>query len=273
MKVRKISRKYGWGERKKRCWKFCLQVWTKITCIRDRVILLRAGCFNLKAQFSMLSTYRTQNIQYPTTFCLTGPAVEVACAGMSLDSCKCTGLAGRVRHRWSISAKDYLTISRPSLIVDANGCYSHQYGAAWFFCILFHCQRLLARPLMSALPLHPWPECLLVGRDRRISSISNTRTFSACYLQSLQSTYKNLLFNFWKMQLRVRVALWKWKLSVKVGIVVEFEAKLLKSSILKVKVVKVQLDVFLMMSRVMGVIGGRTPVIVYTVVTLCWRYK
>ena len=35
-------------------------------------------------------------------------------------------------------------------------------------------------------------------------------------------------------------------MSVKVGIVVEFEAKLLKSSIFKVKVVKVQLDVFLM---------------------------
>ena len=33
---------------------------------------------------------------------------------------------------------------------------------------------------------------------------------------------------------------------MKVGIVVEFEAKLLKSSIFKVKVVKVQLDVFLM---------------------------
>ena len=35
-------------------------------------------------------------------------------------------------------------------------------------------------------------------------------------------------------------------MSVKVGIVVEFEAKLLESSIFKVKVVKVQLDVFLM---------------------------
>ena len=137
------------------------------------------------------ATYlQTQNIQYPTTFCLTGPAVEVACAGMLVDSRKCTGLAGRVRHHWSISAKDYLTISRPSLIVHANSCYSHQYGAAWFFCILFHSQHLLAHPLLNALPLHPWPECLLVGRDRQISLISNTRTFSACYLQSLQLTYK-----------------------------------------------------------------------------------
>ena len=49
---------------------------------------------------------------------------------------------------------------------------------------------------------------------------------------------------------------------MKVGIVVEFEAKLLKSSIFKVKVVKVQLDVFLMHVRMYWPLGklSITPV-------------
>ena len=81
------------GKRKKRCQKFCLQVWTKITCICDRVILLRAGCFDLKnnSRCYSITEHRTFNIQqHPAWW---DPRWNrFACAGLSVDSRKCTGL-------------------------------------------------------------------------------------------------------------------------------------------------------------------------------------